>query len=151
MGDSKSKEFRKAQAERRELVQLAVEEEIRETGLLPTGEKVAELVGTSRSSVLRDWDILARQGRLPSRRRAMSRREPGQNFGTGSGLLLEAEGLLRMVLTEIGSATPEYLKMTREFYMTHLGTIDRLTEEAVTAVMGTAVDDLIGQIRKEEQ
>ena len=152
MGDSKSREFRKAQAERREMVQLAVEEEIKETGLLPSGEKVAGLVGTSRSSVQRDWDILARQGKLPFRRRAMTRREPGQNFGTeGGGMLLEAESLLRAVLAEIGTATPEYLAMSRKFWVNHLEIVSRLTEEAIALAMGATVDDLLGQIRKEER
>lgn len=152
MGDTKSKEFQKAQAERRELVVMAVEEAIKETGLLPSGVKVAEMIGTSRQSVLRDWDILTRQGKLPSRNRAMPRREPGRNLGTeGGGTLLEAEGLLRAVLAEIGNATPEYLAMSREFWINHLEIVSRLTEEAIALAMGATVDDLIGQIRKEER
>lgn len=152
MGDTKSKEFQQAQAERRELVQLAVEEVLKETGLLPSGLRVAEMIGTSRQSVLRDWDILTRQGKLPSRNRAMPRREPGRNLGTeGGGTLLEAEGLLRAVLAEIGEATPEYLDMSREFWVTHLEVVSRVAEEAIALAMGATVDDLIGQIRKEER
>lgn len=152
MGDTKSKEFQKAQAERRELVLMAVEEVIKETGLLPSGLKVAETIGTSRQSVLRDWDVLAEQGKLPSRKRAMSRREPGRSLGTeGGGSLLQAEGLLRAVLGEIGNSTPEYLAMSREFWITHLETVSRLTEQAIALAMGATVDDLIGQIRKEER
>lgn len=152
MGDTKSKEFLKAQSERRELVVMAVEEAIKETGLLPSGVKVAEMIGTSRQSVLRDWDILTRQGKLPSRNRAMPRREPGRNLGTeGGGTLLEAEALLRSVLAEIGTATPEYLNMSREFWVTHLEIVSRLAEEAIAKAMGATVDDLIGQIRKEER
>lgn len=152
MGDTKSKEFLKAQAERRELVVMAVEEAIRETGLLPSGVKVAEMIGTSRQSVLRDWDILTKQGKLPSRMRAMPRREPGRNLGTeGGGSLLEAEGLLRAVLAEITNATPEYLAMSREFWINHLEIVSRLTEDAIALAMGATVDDLIGQIRKEER
>lgn len=152
MGDTRSEEFRRMQAERRELVQLAVEEAIKDNGQVPTASWVASQIGVERKAVQSDWDALARLGAIPSRVRAMPRRKPARNFGTeGGGSLLAAEGMMRAVVAEISSATPEYLAMSREFWITHLEEVSRLAEDAIAVAMGATVDDLIGQIRKEEQ
>jgi len=139
--------------ERRELVELAVEEALKKTGRIPTASMVAYELGFRDSkAVRRDWDWLHQQGKLPQRPgRSLPVRAAGKNFGTeGGGSLLEAEGLLQAVIAELGEATPEYRTMTQEFHVTHLDSIARLAEEALGLAMGTTVDDLIGQIRKEE-
>lgn len=152
MGDTTSEEYRRMRDERRELVQLAVEECVKDTGQVPTPVWVADQIGSNRKTVERDWDALARQGVVPSRVRAMPCREPARNLGTeGGGALLTAEGMLRAVVSEITKATPEYLAMSREFWLAHLEIVSRLTEEAIALAMGTTVDDFIGQIRKEER
>lgn len=155
MGDVKSKEFKKAQADRRDLVQLAVEELTEKAGGPPSVKAVERELGFYHKTIARDWDYLHSQGRLPQRPGKLYDlrvRTPGKNLGSeGGGTLLEAEGLLRAVLAEIGNATPEYLAMSREFWINHLEVVSRLAEEAIALAMGTTVDDLIGQIRKEER
>lgn len=152
MGDVKSREFLKIQAERRDLVQLAVEELTEKNGKPPSTKAVGKELDMHHKTIARDWDYLYSQGRLPERPGQLSARVPGNSLGTeGGGSLLQAEGLLRATFTEIGKATPEYLDMSREFWVTHLEVVSRLAEEAIALAMGATVDDLIGQIRKEEQ
>ena len=155
MGDVKSKEFLKAQAERRELVQLAVEELTEKTGKPPTCKDIERELGLYHKTIARDWDYLHGQGRLPERPGKLYDlriRTPRQSLGTeGGGSLLQAEGLLREVLAEIAKASPEYLDMSREFWITRLEECSRIIEDAIARAVGTTVDDFIGQIRKEER
>jgi len=152
--DTKSAEYRKMRDERRELVQLVVEEAVEKTGKLPSANDVARELGFGDAKAVRkDWDFLHEQGKLPQRPwKPLPARLAGKNFGTeGGGSLLAVEGLLQAVVAEIAKATPEYRTMAQKFWVTHLDSIARLTEEALGLAMGTTVDDLIGQIRKEER
>jgi len=153
MPDTHSAQYRKMRDERRELVQLAIEEAIERTGKPPTANSVARDLRYGERSVREDWDYLHAEGKLPARPRpGLPVREAGRNFGTeGGGLLLEAEGLMQAVVAEIGKATPEYLAMTQDFHVAHLDSIVRLAEEALRLAMGTTVDDLIGQITRKEE
>ena len=152
--DTHSAQYRKMRDERRELVQLVVEETVEKTGQVPSAATVAQELGFGDSKAVRkDWDWLHEQGKLPQRPwKRLPVRVAGKNLGAeGGGSLLQAEGLLQAVIAELGKATPEYRAMTREFHVTHLDSIVRLAEEALSLAMGTTVDDLIGQIRKEER
>ncbi len=154
MGDTKSMQARKERAERRELVKLAVEELMEQTGKVPSCRAVASLVGKDPDSNLirRDWDALHGEGVLPRRPGPLPKRTPGMSITPqGGGSLIAAEALLRSVITEIGQADPEYRAMTQKFTIEHLDNISRLAEEAMTAAMGTTVDDLIDHLRKEER
>lgn len=154
MPDTKSEEYRKMRDERRELVQLVVEEAVEKTGQLPTAADVARELGFGDSKAVRlDWDWLHAQGKLPQRPwKPLPARLAGKNFGTeGGGSLLEAEGLLRTAIAEIANATPQYRAMAQKFWVTHLDNIARLTEEALGLALGATVDDLIGQITRKEE
>lgn len=154
MPDTHSAQYRKMRDERRELVQLVVEEAIEKNGQVPTANAVARELGFTDAKAIRlDWDWLHEQGKLPQRPwKPLPARIAGKNLGTeGGGSLLEAEGLLRAFIIEISRATPGYRAMAQEFHVTHLDSIIRLTEEALGLAMGTTVDDFIGQIRKEER
>lgn len=152
MTDTKSAEYRKMRDERRELVQLAIEEAVGKTGQVPSAEYICRELRVNHNTVYRDWDYLHSRGLVPARPGPLPRRNPGRNLGTeGGGTLLEAEGLLRAVLAEITGASPEYLGMSREFWITHLEVVSRLAEDAIALAMGATVDNLIGQIRKEER
>ena len=137
--------------ERRELVQLAVEELIKRDGQLPSSADVASEIGLSRDAhtVRRDWDWLHEQGKLPERPNQKLPRRGGRNFGSEGGtLFLEAEVLLRRVIAEIANSSPEYRVKAQEFWVTHLNAVTALAEEAMTAAMGTTVDDLIDRINE---
>ena len=155
MGDTKSKEFRKAQGERRELTQLAIEELVARNGQIPSSADVGRELGLPGDShtIRRDWDYLHEKGLVPERpNKRLVRRVPGRNFGENGGAsLLQAEALLRAVLGEISNATPEYLDMSRDFFITRLEECSRIIEDAIARAVGTTVDDFIGQIRKEER
>lgn len=152
MTDTKSAEYRKMRDERRELVQLAIEEAVGKTGQVPSAEYICRELRVNHNTVYRDWDYLHSRGLVPARPGQLPRRNPGRNLGgEGGGSLLETESLMRQVVAELGKATPEYLDMSREFWINHLEIVSRLTEEAIALAMGATVDDLIGQIRKEER
>jgi hypothetical protein len=127
---------------------------IEATGKIPSCRGLARLLGRSDDRTLRHyWDELHAEGRAPERPGFKGKRtltpEELENR-EGGRLLLDIETRLRGVMYEIGKANPEYKENARNFWISHLENISRLTEEAMEMATGEMLDDLLLQITENE-
>lgn len=129
---------------REALVRKTVQSHLNKTGRLPSARGVARELGDKDDRAVRAaWDALAEKSKLP--------RRPGPvaKSGAAGQLLDDAIETLRGFVERVYASSPEERESGKPYWLDRLGTIDALTDEAVRAIDGSALDAFLEEIQKE--
>lgn len=125
-------------------------------GTTPSSREVMRRMGRSDDrSIRKDWDALAVEGRAPVRPRSVNATEKEHGFRPGR-TLLSVEDRLSRFQSEFITASDEHKELGREFWLRHLGEIERVLSQTWELITGAGLEQLLQQVsdlqnRKEKE